>query len=134
MDYYQKYQKYKFKYYNLLNQSGGRNCNNCNFIILDIKIYDVNNLLNVKVTPNLVNFLATGSYTNNTVSQFLLLSKQPDETNINMSFDKEDGQTSYGFIVPSNLSPSVLNNIDVITRQVQQKLLNTQQGITINTV
>ena len=45
MDYYQKYQKYKFKYYNLLNQSGGRNCNNCNFIILDIKIYDVNNLL-----------------------------------------------------------------------------------------
>ena len=25
MDYYQKYQKYKFKYYNLLNQSGGTN-------------------------------------------------------------------------------------------------------------
>jgi hypothetical protein len=42
MDYYQKYQKYKLKYYNLLNQSGG---NDCNFIILDIKIYDVNNLL-----------------------------------------------------------------------------------------
>jgi hypothetical protein len=103
------------------------------FNISDVST-DVNNLLNVKVTPNLVNFLATGSYTNNTVSQFLLLSKQPDETNINMSFDKEDGQTSYGFIVPSNLSPSVLNNIDVITRQVQQKLLNTQQGITINTV
>jgi hypothetical protein len=95
---------------------------------------DANNLLNVKVTPNLVNFLATGSYTNNTINQFLLLSKQPDETNINLSFDKEDGQTSYGFIIPDNLSPSVLDNIDVITRQVQQKLLNTQQGITINTV
>ena len=25
MDYYQKYQKYKLKYYNLLNQSGGSN-------------------------------------------------------------------------------------------------------------
>jgi hypothetical protein len=95
---------------------------------------DINNLLNVKVTPNLVNFLATGSYTNNTVNQFLLLSKQSDETNINISFDKQDGQTSYGFIIPSNLSPSVLDNIDTITRQVQQKLLNTQQGITINTV
>ena len=45
MNYYQKYQKYKFKYYNLLNQSGGNDCNDCNFIILDIKIYDVDNLL-----------------------------------------------------------------------------------------
>jgi len=93
-----------------------------------------NNKLTVKVTPNLVNNLTTGSYTNTTVSQFLLLSKLPDETNINLSFDKEDGQTSYGFIIPGNLSPSVLNNIDTITRQVQQKLLQTQQGTTINTV
>jgi hypothetical protein len=93
-----------------------------------------NNKLTVKVTPNLVNNLTTGSYTNTTISQFLLLSKQPDETNINLSFDKEDGQTSYGFIIPGNLSPSVLNNIDTITRQVQQKLLQTQQGTTINTV
>ena len=93
-----------------------------------------NNKLTVRVTPNLVNNLTTGSYTGTTVSQFLLLSKLPDETNINLSFDKEDGQTSYGFIIPGNLSPSVLNNIDTITRQVQQKLLQTQQGTTINTV
>ena len=31
MDYYQKYQKYKLKYYNLLNQFGTDN--DCNFII-----------------------------------------------------------------------------------------------------
>ena len=41
MDYYQKYLKYKFKYYNLLNQSGGV----YNYILLDAKIYDVDNLL-----------------------------------------------------------------------------------------
>jgi len=46
MNYYQKYQKYKFKYYNLLNQSGGKNNDDdCDLILLDIKIYDVNNLL-----------------------------------------------------------------------------------------
>jgi hypothetical protein len=43
MDYYQKYQKYKFKYYNLLNQSGGGY--NYNYILLDTGIYDVDNLL-----------------------------------------------------------------------------------------
>ena len=45
MNYYQKYQKYKFKYYNLLNQSGGKNKANCDLILLYIKIYDVYNLL-----------------------------------------------------------------------------------------
>jgi hypothetical protein len=35
MDYYQKYQKYKFKYFNLLNQSGG----GCDPKLLDTKIY-----------------------------------------------------------------------------------------------
>jgi hypothetical protein len=42
MDYYgKKYQKYKYKYYNLLNQSGGV----YNYILLDGKIYNVDNLL-----------------------------------------------------------------------------------------
>ena len=47
MDYYQKYQKYKFKYNNLLNQSAGKNNykDDCDLILLDIKIYDVDNLL-----------------------------------------------------------------------------------------
>ena len=46
MNYYQKYQKYKLKYLNLLSltihQSGG---NDCNLILLYIKIYDVYSLL-----------------------------------------------------------------------------------------
>jgi hypothetical protein len=47
MNYYQKYQKYKLKYLNLLDQSGGKNneIDDCKFIILDIKIYDVYSLL-----------------------------------------------------------------------------------------
>lgn len=96
-----------------------------------------NNKLVLTVTPNLVSSLVNTSYTPNTVSKALFLSKIPDETNINLSFNKTDGQTSYGFIIPDNLSPEVLKNIDTITRQVQQKLLTTStpsSGITINTV
>jgi hypothetical protein len=88
----------------------------------------------IKVSPNLVSTLSVSSYTNNTINKLLLLSKIPDETNINLVFDKENGTTSYGFIIPDNLSPDVLKNIDTITRQVKTKILSTNQGITINTV
>jgi hypothetical protein len=92
-------------------------------------------ILELKVSPNLVSNLAiNGSYSNSTISKLLFLSKIPDETNINLYFDKLDGQTSYGFLIPDDLSPDVLKNINTITRQVQQKLLTNGQGITINTV
>ena len=93
-----------------------------------------NNKLVLTVTPNLVSSLVNPSYASTTTTKVLFLSKIPDETNINLSFTKTDGQTSYGFIIPDNLSPDVLKNIDTITRQVQQKLLTNGQGITINTV
>jgi hypothetical protein len=90
--------------------------------------------LSLTVTPNLVTNLASGSYVSNQINKVILLSKLPDETNINLSFDKEDGQTSYGFVIPDNLSPDVLKNIDTITRQVKSKILSNQSGITINTI
>ena len=86
-------------------------------------------ILELKVSPNLASNLSVSSYTNNTINRLLLLSKVPDETNINLIFDKEDGITSYGFVIPDNLSPEVLKNIDVITRQVKQKLLSSGNTI-----
>jgi hypothetical protein len=88
--------------------------------------------LNLTVTPNLVANLSSSVYTPNLISKVLLLSKLPDETNVNLVFDKEDGQTSYGFLIPDNLSPDVLKNIDVITRNVKAKILSSQSGITLN--
>ena len=95
----------------------------------------INGQYQIKVSPALVSNLAiTGSYTSNIIDKFLLLSKQPDETNLYLSFTKSPGNTSFGFLVPDNLSPDVLKNIDTITRQVQQKLLTNGQGLTINTI
>jgi hypothetical protein len=73
-----------------------------------------------------VNNLMSGSY-----QRFLLLSRLNDETNAHSTFRKRSGKTSYGFVIPDNLAPDVLNNIDTITRQVKQKLLADQQGSTI---
>jgi hypothetical protein len=63
---------------------------------------------------------------NNQYDRFLLLSRQPDETNVITTFQKRDGKTSYGFLIPDIISSDVLNNIDTITKEVKQKLLNDQ--------
>ena len=60
--------------------------------------------------------------------ELLYLNKIKDETNVLAVFKKKDGRTSYGFIIPDNLHPDVLANIDTITKEVKQKLLADQQG------
>jgi hypothetical protein len=56
------------------------------------------------------------------------VTKLKDETNIIFSYVKPTGQTSYGFIIPDNLSPEVLANIDIITENVKRKLLSDQSS------
>ena len=64
-----------------------------------------------------------------TYTRFLILSRRSDETNVILSFTKRNGKTSYGFLIPENISPAVLANIDAITSQAKQKLLNDQSVI-----
>ena len=63
---------------------------------------------------------------NGTYKRFLLLSRQKDETNVILNFTKRDGKSSNGFLIPKNISQTVLNNIDVITKEVKQKILGDQ--------
>jgi cold shock CspA family protein len=70
----------------------------------------------------------------NTFSNFLILTKIVDETNAYIIYNKRPGRTSYGFIIPDNLSPEVLANIDTITKEVKQKLLNEQQTVEVNSI
>jgi hypothetical protein len=72
--------------------------------------------------------IESGSY-----QRFLILSRQDDETNAYLTFKKREGSTSYGFIIPQNIAPDVLANIDTITKEVKQKLLSDQSSVTINT-
>ena len=108
--------------------------NNTQYQELNISRVTPGTKYSITVSPNLVSNLALGSYGSNTISKVILLSKVPDETNINLIFDKNDGSTSYGFLIPDNLSPDVLKNIDTITKEVKQKLLSSQAAVTINTV
>lgn len=88
---------------------------------------DNSNLLRLSLDKTLSNFIKS-DLANGTYFRFLILTRVKDETNSYVVYQKRPGQTSYGFIIPQNLSADVLNNIDTITREVKQKLLADQQG------
>jgi cold shock CspA family protein len=93
-----------------------------------LNVYKQNGLLHVgldiSLSTTVKNELANQLYT-----RLLVLSRKADETNVILSFTKRDGKTSYGFLIPENVSSDVLSNIDTITREVKQKLLNDQAVI-----
>jgi len=91
------------------------------------EISDVN-ILNRKLTfqlnSDLPSILNKPVYSNSDISQFIFLTKVKDETNVLLQFDKKGGETSIGFIIPNNIHPDVLDNIDTITKEVKQKLID----------
>jgi hypothetical protein len=63
------------------------------------------------------------------LKRFLILSRIDDETSVILNFIKRTGKTSYGFLIPENISRAVLANIDTITKETKQKLLGEQSII-----
>jgi len=95
-----------------------------------LKVYkDSNNLLRLTLDITLSNFVKS-DLTGPLFKRLLILSRVKDETNAYVVYSKRPGQTSYGFVIPQDLSVEVLNNIDTITKEVKQKLLADQQGLT----
>jgi hypothetical protein len=96
-------------------------------------------ILSVELTNGQLTFILNAPLSNQAITdltagpgnyrRFLLLSRIKDETNAILNFTKRDGKTSYGFLIADNISNNVLDNIDTITREVKQKLLNDQSVI-----
>jgi hypothetical protein len=87
-----------------------------------LQVTSSNNLLQIQLDTQLSNAyrndLSSGSY-----QRFLLLTRIEDETNAYLTFPKRIGQTSYGLVIPSNIHPDVLANIDAITENVKRRLI-----------
>jgi hypothetical protein len=95
-----------------------------------LKAYkDNNNLLRLTLDVTLSSFVKS-DLVGPLFKRLLILSRVKDETNAYVVYSKRPGQTSYGFVIPPDLATDVLDNIDVITREVKQKLLADQQGLT----
>jgi hypothetical protein len=88
-------------------------------------------IISINQAPNEVIFNVVPPFPSNIASSLfsaIFLKRVKDETSIISRFRKAPGGTSYGFIIPYNLHPDVLVNIDTITKEVKQKLLADQQG------
>jgi hypothetical protein len=72
-------------------------------------------------------------YFNNFCNKFyriIFLKRINDETNIIVNLIKPNGKTSYGFSIPQNIAPNVLDNIDVITVNTKQQLIDAGINLT----
>jgi hypothetical protein len=96
-----------------------------NFVESNIaSVSKINGKINITLTTTLPSALRIPAYTSTTLDKFLILSKTNDENNIILSFIKPDNETSLGLIIPNDIHPDVLNNIDVITKEIKQKLID----------
>lgn len=94
---------------------------NLEYVYEIIGTHSAGGSLCLDVAPTVASQLVDGTQK---IEKFVLLKKVDDETNTILTFNKREGQTSYGFLIPDNLSPDVLANINVISAQVQSKLLS----------
>ena len=72
-----------------------------------------------QVTPNWVQNPAL-------IYKLLMLKRYNDEQNVILTFNKNPGQTSYGFGIPDTISPVVTANINTLQAAVQSQLLSNQ--------
>jgi hypothetical protein len=88
------------------------------------KVYITNDRVFLELNETLPNSLNIRKYVNNSINQFLLLNRRKSENNIILTFDKPPGNTSLGLLIPSNLHPGMLKNIDTITKELKGKLID----------
>jgi len=87
--------------------------------------------LHIVVTPQILdNWVLNPSI----ITQFLLLRRYKDEQNVILTFNKNPGATSYGFLIPNTISPQVTDNINTLQAAVQSQLLSNQANQPIDTI
>lgn len=68
------------------------------------------------------------------VTTFLLLRRFNDEQNVILTYNKPNGATSYGFLLPNTVSPEIVDNINTLQANVQAQLLSTQANSNISNI
>lgn len=68
------------------------------------------------------------------ITTFLLLRRYNDEQNVILTYNKPNGATSYGFLLPDTVNPVVVNNINTLQANVQAQLLSTQANSNISNI
>jgi hypothetical protein len=96
---------------------------------IDQVAIDGNGNLNILIKEDINGYFR--DKTCNTFYKIVFLKRVPDETSIFINLIKPPGKTSYGFIIPENISLDVMNNIDNITKNVKLQLLDAGSNVIV---
>jgi hypothetical protein len=76
----------------------------------------------IKVYPNMPSYITAANINN--YEKLVFIKKQPDESIVTLQGKKRPGKTSYGFLVPQNIDPYILQNINTLQSSIQSQILN----------
>ena len=96
----------------------------------DLDVYSYSGNTFTVVGDILNNWVANPSL----IATFLLLRRFNDEQNVILTYNKPNGATSYGFLLPNTVSPAVVDNINTLQANVQAQLLSTQASSNISNI
>jgi hypothetical protein len=80
----------------------------------------------INVSPNA---LTNWTLNPKLILKVLILRRYDDEQNVILTFNKNPGPTSYGFLIPDTINPTVVQNINTLQAAVQSQLLNGQSPL-----
>jgi hypothetical protein len=76
----------------------------------------------IQIYPSLPSYITAANINN--YQRLVFIKKQPDESIVILQGKKRPGKTSYGFLVPQDINPYILQNINTLQSSIQSQILN----------
>jgi hypothetical protein len=89
--------------------------------IIDI-VKDGDSVKSIQVYPDMLPYITAANI--NLYEKLVFIKKQPDESVVILQGKKRPGKTSYGFLVPQDINPYILQNINTLQSTIQSQILN----------
>ena len=76
----------------------------------------------IEIYPNMPEYINTDNINN--YEKIAFIKKQPDESSVILQGKKRSGKTSFGFLIPQDVNPYILNNINTLQASIQSQILD----------
>jgi hypothetical protein len=76
----------------------------------------------IEIYPNMPEYINTDNINN--YEKIAFVKKQPDESSVILQGKKRNGKTSFGFLIPQDVNPYILNNINTLQASIQSQILD----------
>ena len=87
-----------------------------------IDVIDDGTQKSIQVYPNMPAYITATNI--NDYQKIAFIKKQPDESVVILQGAKRPGKTSYGFLVPQDINPYILKNINTLQSTIQSQILD----------